>query len=119
MVFDLQGLRHDLGVALDVENQRAVVVGNTNGLDETLVIQLLHGVVGLFQWCLAQRQFVVLVEEARWVADRWIDVFEGDWEVDDVEVEVVDLPVLELLLANRLHALLVVERVPGRRSRLA
>lgn len=119
VVFDLKGLWHDLGVALDVENQGAVVVGDTDGLDEAFIVQLLHGVVGFLQWCLAERQLVVLVEEAWRVADGWVDVLERDGEVDDVEVEVVDLPVLKLLLANGLHALLVMERIPVKKSGLA
>ena len=43
---------------------------------------------------------------------RGIDVFEGDGEVDDVEVEVVDAPVLKLLFANRLDSVVVMEGVP-------
>ena len=45
--------------------------------------------------------FVVFVGEAGRVADGGVDVFQGDGEVDNVQVEVVDAPVRELLLADR------------------
>jgi hypothetical protein len=46
------------------------------------------------------------------VADLGVDPFEGDGEVDDVEVEVVDAQVGELLAGNGLDAVTVVEGVP-------
>jgi len=53
-----------------------------------------------------------VVGEAGRVAIRGVDVFEGDGEVHDVEVEVVDGPVLELFLADGCDARVVVEGVP-------
>jgi len=53
-----------------------------------------------------------VVGEARRVAVRGVDVFERDGEVHDVKVEVVDAPVLQLLLADRADAVMVVEGVP-------
>lgn len=41
-----------------------------------------------------------------WVADGRVDVREGDREVDDVEVKVLEAPVLELLLADRSNSFL-------------
>ena len=58
------------------------------------------------------RHFSVLVGEARRVSDRGVDVFEGDREMHDVEVEVINAPVLELLFADGLDAGTVVEGVP-------
>jgi hypothetical protein len=46
------------------------------------------------------------------VACLGVDVLEGDGEVDEVEVEVVNAPVLELLLADGLDLLAVVEGLP-------
>lgn len=44
------------------------------------------------------------------------DVFDGDGEVDEVQVEVVDAPVGELLAGDGLDLLGVVERVPELRG---
>ena len=46
--------------------------------------------------------FFAVVGEPWGVAGAGVDVFEGDGEVHDVEVEVVDSPVLELFFADRL-----------------
>lgn len=70
-----------------------------------------HGVVGLFQTGLAEHNLVVFVVESWWVSHGWVDVLQSDREVNDEEIEVVDLPVLELLLENWLDAVLVVERL--------
>lgn len=35
-----------------------------------------------------------------WVSDGGVDVFQGDGEVDDVEIEVVNAPIGELLAAD-------------------
>lgn len=51
-------------------------------------------------------------EPARWVAHLGVDVLEGDGEVDDVQVEVVDAPVGQLLAADGLDLLALVERLP-------
>jgi hypothetical protein len=47
---------------------------------------------------------LVIVTLPPWrVAMRRIDVLEGDWEMNEVQVEVVDSPVLKLLLRDRLN----------------
>jgi hypothetical protein len=51
-------------------------------------------------------------EPAGWVADLGVDVLEGDGEVDDVQVEVVDTPVGQLLAADGLDLLTFVEGLP-------
>ena len=53
-----------------------------------------------------------IVGEAGRVALRWVDVFEGNWEVDDVEVEVVNAPIFQLLFTDRLNSVVVVEGIP-------
>jgi hypothetical protein len=55
---------------------------------------------------------LAIVVPARGVADLGVDVFEGDREVDEVQVKVVDAPVGELLAADGLDLLAVVERLP-------
>jgi hypothetical protein len=47
-----------------------------------------------------------------WVAYLGVDVLEGDGEVDDVQVEVVDTPVGQLLAADGLDLLTLVESLP-------
>nr|POE59280.1 hypothetical protein CFP56_24549 [Quercus suber] len=112
VVLDLERLWQDLGVSLDVEEEGAGVVADADGADQTFVVQGLHSMVGLFERGLAELDLVVLVEEAGRVADRGVDVLEGDGEVDDEEVEIVDAPVGELFLGDGLDAFLVVEAVP-------
>jgi hypothetical protein len=55
---------------------------------------------------------LAIVVPAGRVADRGVDVLERDGEVDEVEVEVVNAPVGELLLDDRLYPVAVVEGVP-------
>jgi len=112
VVLDLQSLREVLGVALNVQKEGSDVVADAEGLHQTLLIALLHGVVGVLERSLAGRELVVLVEKAGWVADGGVDILERDREVDDVEIEVLKAPIRELLLEDWLDALLVVERVP-------
>ena len=53
-----------------------------------------------------------VVEPTRGVPLLGVDVFECNGEVDDVQVEVVDAPVAELLAADGLDLLAVVEGLP-------
>lgn len=54
VMLDLKGLRHVLGVSLDVKEEGPVVVADSDGLDEALLIKLLHGVIGLLERGLAE-----------------------------------------------------------------
>lgn len=59
------------------------------------------------------RDYVLaIVGEARWVALGRIDIFQRDGEMHDVQVKVLDAPVLKLLFANRLNAVMIMEGVP-------
>ena len=107
VMLDLEGLREVLGVALDVEEQGAVVVADADVLDQTLLVQLLHRTVGVLERSLGGAGVAVLVGPAGRVADRGVDVFDGDREVDHVEIEVFDAVVLELLLADWLDLVVV------------
>lgn len=60
----------------------------------------------------ARYDVFAIVGEAGWVALRGVDVLEGDGEVHDIEVKVVDAPVLKLLFADGLDAVVVVEGIP-------
>ena len=51
-------------------------------------------------------------EPAGWVALLRVDILQGDGEVDNVEVEVVNTPVGQLLAADGLDLLTLVEGLP-------
>ena len=55
---------------------------------------------------------VAINEPPRWVSNLGRNVFERDWEMDVVQVEVLDVPVRKLLLDNRLDLFRVMEGVP-------
>jgi hypothetical protein len=57
-----------------------------------------------------------IVKPARGVAFLRRDILEGDREMDKVQVEVVDTPILELLPADGLHLLVFVEGLPELRD---
>lgn len=90
VVFDLQGLRGDAGVAQEVEHALAVVVGDADALDQLGVDELLKALPGLLQGGLAEDALALLVDEFGGVFDRGVVVLQGDGEVDQVEVEVVE-----------------------------
>ena len=116
MVLDLQRLRHDLGVPQHVQHKGAVVVADADAAREPLADQRLHRVPRRFERGRGARHAALFVVPARWIPDRGVDVLERDGEVHDVEVEVVDAPVRELLLADGPDAFRVVEGVPELRD---
>lgn len=112
VVFDLQGCGPDFGVAEQVQDELAVEVADADALGHALLHQVFHCRPGLLDRGITGDDVLAVVGEAWRVAVRGVDVFERDGEVDDVEVEIVDTPVLELLLADRRDAVVVVEGVP-------
>jgi hypothetical protein len=54
----------------------------------------------------------VVGEPTRWVSCLGRNILESDGEVDQVQVKVVNAPVLELLLCDRLDLLVIVEGLP-------
>jgi len=46
------------------------------------------------------------------VALRGVDILEGDWEVDEEQIEIVDSPEFELVTSHLSHMLRLVEGVP-------
>jgi hypothetical protein len=54
----------------------------------------------------------IVVVPARGVADLRVDVLQGNGEVNNPEIEVVNPPVSELLPGDRLNLIVVVERLP-------
>ena len=112
MVLDLQRLRHRLRVPQQVQHQGAVVVADADAAGQARGGERLHRVPRRLEARGCGRHAALGVVPAGWVAGRRVDVLEGDGEVHDVEVEVVDAPVGELLLADGLDPLGVVEGVP-------
>ena len=112
VVLDLEGSWTDAGVAEHVHDELNVEVADADAACELLVDEALHGGPGLLGGGIAVLDPVTLVEPARGVANVGIDIFESDGEVDDEEIEVVDAPVGQLLSADWLDLLELVERLP-------
>ena len=113
MVLDLEGSWADARVAKEVKDQRSLEVGDTDGTGDLVVNQLFHGGPGLLDGGVGELdRGLAIVVPSWWVADGWINVLQGDWEVDEVQVEVLKTPVSELLAGNWANLVLVVERVP-------
>ena len=112
VVFDLEGGGASFGVAEEVHEELAVEVADADALGQALALDFLHGGPGLLDAGVAGYDVLAVVGEAGGVADGGVDVFEGDGEVNYVEVEVVDAPVLELFFANWLDFVAIVEGVP-------
>ena len=111
-MFDLEGGGRDLGIAEEIHDELAVEIANADGFGEAFAHEAFHGCPGLLDGSIAGDYVLTIVSEARRVSLRGIDVFEGDGEMDDIEVEVVDAPIRKLLFADGLYTVVVVERVP-------
>lgn len=92
-MFDLEGCGGDLGVAEEVHQELAVEVANADGFGHTIAHKLLHSGPRFLDRGVTWNDILAIIGEAGRVALRGINIFQGDWEVDDVEVEVVDPPV--------------------------
>ena len=112
VVLDLQGRRRDLGVAEEVHDQLRAEVADSDALRQPFLDQLLHLRPSFLDGGFAEGEFVILVFPAWRIPYRRVDVFQGDWEMDDEEVEVVDAPIAELLLCGLLNNFFIVEAVP-------
>lgn len=116
-MFDLEGCGRDLGIAEEIHDELAVEIADADGFGQILAHKILHGRPGLLNGSVTGDNVLAIVSEARWVSFRGIDIFEGDGKMNDVKVEVVDAPVLELLFTDGLHTVMVVERVPQFRDK--
>lgn len=113
MVLDLEGRWADCGVAEEIEDERALEVGDTDGFREAFLGDRLHGCPGLLDAGVAELHVVLsVVSPSGWVAHGGVDVFKRDGEVHDVEVEVLEAPIGELLARDGLDLWAVVEGVP-------
>ena len=111
-MFDLEGCGRDLGIAQEIHEELAVEIADADRFDHILADKFLHGRPGLLNGSVTWNNVLAIVSEARWVSLRGVHIFEGDWEMDDVEIEIVNAPILELLFADGLNAVVVVEGVP-------
>lgn len=113
MVLDLERSWADFGVAKQVEDQRALEVGDSDGLGVAFANEGLHGSPGFLNRGIAGLDVVLAVEgPSGWVADGGINVFECNWEVDDEEIKIINVPISKLLLGNLLDLIAVMEAVP-------
>ena len=111
-MFDLEGRWTNLGVAEEIHDELAVEVADADGLDHALAHKLLHCRPRLLDGSIARDNIFAIVEEARRVALRRVDIFEGNWEVNDVKIKVVDTPIFQLLFTDWFDSVVVVEGVP-------
>lgn len=110
---NLESRGADLGILEHVVDGLRLEVGDADASGKALLDELLHGAPGLLVGGLAPADLLVaIVVPAGRVADSGVDVLEGDGEVDEEEVKVVDLPVGELAAGDGLDVLLVVEGLP-------
>ena len=111
-MFDLKGSRNDPSIAEEVQNQLAVEVADADAFRKALVDKPFHRLPSLLNGSLALYNILAIIREAGWISFRRVNVFETNRKVHNVKVEIVDAPILELFLANGLHALFIVEGVP-------
>jgi hypothetical protein len=112
MKLNLEDLRLDAGITEDVEEKGTLDVGDTNILGEASVDEGLHGDPGLLEWSVLEVDFAIVTGPAGREPVGGVNVGEGDGEVDEEEVEIVQAPELELIVSELLYMLLRVEGVP-------
>lgn len=112
VVLDLESGGTDTRIPQQIHQQLGAEVANTNAAGELLVDQGLHCSPGLLDRGVAQFKLAVCVHPAWRVAHTRVDVFQGNREVHDEQVEVVHAPVGQLLAADGLDLRTVVEGVP-------
>ena len=112
VMFDLQRRGADFGIAEKIHEELAVEVTDTDALGQPLSLNFFHSRPRLLYAGLSRHDVLAVVGEAGGVSVGRVDIFEGDGEVDDVQVKVIDAPVFELFLADGLNFVAVVEGIP-------
>ena len=112
VVLDLQGRRPNTRIPQQIHQQLRAEVAHANAAGELLVDQRLHRRPRLVDGRVGQLDLTVGCCPAGRVAHAGVQVLQCDWEVHDVQVEVVDAPVGELLAADWLDFVAFVEAVP-------
>ena len=111
-MFDLEGGGRNLGVAEEVHEELTVEIADANRFGHALAYEFLHCGPRLLNRGVAGDDVLAIVGKAGRVSYGGIDILQRDWEMNDVEVKIVNTPVLELLLAYWLDAVMVVKRIP-------
>lgn len=111
-MLDLKSRRWYSGVTEEIHEQLCVEVADANRFCQSVIYKLLHSLPCFLNCSVAGHHVLPIVGEAGRVALRGVDVFEGDGEMHDIEVEIIDTPVLELFFADGLHTIMIVEGVP-------
>ena len=104
-----------LGVAEEVANDTSGAVGDTDGLGETGLLELLHALPGAVHGVVGDRDLSSGsrgIPPCRRVALIGVDVLESHGEVNQVQIKVVDSPELKSELASGLDVLVLVVGVP-------
>lgn len=114
VVFDLKNGGLDLGVAVEVNEERAGEVGDTNVLCVAKLDGFLKLGPGLRDWHVLKLHGALLdvVEKVGRVALGRVDVLLSNGEVNEPEIKVVKTPIVERLLGQLEDVLLGVESVP-------
>ena len=93
-MLDLQCCRHDLGVPQQIHDQGAVEVADSDALGQAFLHEALHCRPRLLDCGLSGNHILAVVRESGGIPVGGVDPFERNREVDDVEVELVDAPIL-------------------------
>ena len=117
MVFDLEGCGGDLGIAEEIHDELTVEIADADGFGQTLANKAFHSRPGLLDGSVTGDNILAIICETRWVSLGGVDVFKGNGEVNNVEVKVVDAPILKLLFANGLDTVMIVEGIPELRDK--
>ena len=114
MVLDLQRCGSNPRIPKEIHQQLRAEVTHPDTSGQALVDEGFHCGPGFLDRGVAEFDFAVGVGSTptRWVPDGWIDVFQRNGKVHNVQVEIVQTPVGELFLADGSHAIVVVEGVP-------
>lgn len=86
-------------------------VGDINVVGEVGIDEVFYGGLGFLDGGFVGVNFIVFVVLVGRVVDGGVDIFKGDGEVNEVEVEVVDVLVGELFFDDGLDVFIVVEGV--------
>ena len=111
-MFNLERGGRNFGVAEEIHEELTVEVADANGFGHVLAYKFLHRGPRLLNRGVARNDVLAIVGEAGRVSHGGIDILQRNWKMNDVEVKIVDTPVLELLLADWLDAVMVVKRIP-------
>ena len=120
MHLNLKRGRFDLGIAEALADHGRVDVANTDVADETFSDEFFHSMISLFiRHSVVNDHFGGATSDGRVVVNplRWVFIFnwhelQCNWEVDKVQVKVVDPKIFQGLADGHLDVLWTMECVP-------